>query len=154
MLRRSMFGAKLGLNGNGETTMLEGGCHCGSCRYAIDLEVLEDVAVCHCSICRRTTGGTHVTWATVPIGAFRWTAGETRRYSALAGSDRYFCPDCGAQLALWTALSPDTIDVSVSTLDHADHYPPDRHIWVGSRLAWVTLDDGLAQEDEEIYPDA
>lgn len=134
--------------------MIEGGCYCGACRYAVDLDTLDDVAVCHCSICRRTTGGTHVTWATVPTGVFRWTMGDARRYSALAGSDRYFCSECGAQLALWTALSPDTIDVSVSTLDQADHYPPDRHIWVGSRLAWVSLNDGLSQEDEEVYPDS
>ncbi|WP_198034142.1 GFA family protein [Acidihalobacter ferrooxydans] len=133
--------------------MIEGGCHCGACRYAVETNALDDVAVCHCSICRRTTGGTHVTWATVPIASFRWTEGEPRRYSAVAGSERHFCPDCGAQMALWTVLSPGTLDISVTTLDHADHYPPNRHIWVGSRLAWVSLDDALAQEDEENYPD-
>ncbi len=134
--------------------MIEGGCHCGACRYVVASAALDDVAICHCSLCRRTTGGTHVTWATVPLATFRWRAGEPRHYSAVAGSERYFCPECGAQMALWTALSPDTIDISVSTLDEADRYPPDRHIWVGSRLAWEALNDGLAQEDEELYPDA
>lgn len=132
---------------------IEGGCHCGACRYRIELDRLEDVANCHCSICRRSTGGTYVTWATVPKTAFRWYAGEPRAYAPLAGSARWFCPSCGAQLALWTELSPDTIDVTVATLDDADAWPPDRHIFVGSRLAWVAVDDGLPCEEEEIYPD-
>ncbi|WP_459617808.1 GFA family protein, partial [Enterobacter hormaechei] len=33
-----------------------GGCHCGYLRYAVAAP-LDDVAHCHCSICRRTTGG-------------------------------------------------------------------------------------------------
>lgn len=131
---------------------LEGGCHCGACRYRIDAARLDDVANCHCSICRRSTGGTYVTWATVPKAAFAWTAGEPRRYAATAGSTRWFCPTCGAQLALWTELAPESIDITVTTLDRADAYPPDRHIFVGSKLAWTHIDDGLPREEEEIYP--
>lgn len=33
-----------------------GGCHCGNLRYQIDGPV-DDVAHCHCTICRRTSGG-------------------------------------------------------------------------------------------------
>lgn len=132
---------------------VEGGCHCGHCRYRIELERLDDVAVCHCSICRRSTGGTHVTWATVPKAAFSWQAGEARRYAPNATSTRWFCPRCGAQLALWTELAPESMDITVATLDRADDHPPDRHIFVADRLAWVHLDDGLPQEAEEHYPE-
>lgn len=132
--------------------MIEGGCHCGACRYQLDIDALDDVAVCHCSVCRRSSGGTHVTWATVPLGDFRWTRDAPFCYRPSCGGERYFCPACGAQMALWTPLASETIDVSVVTLDQADRFPPDRHIWIGSRLAWVSLNDGLAQEDEEIYP--
>ena len=38
-----------------------GGCHCGYLRYAVAAP-LDDVAHCHCSICRRTTGGIVTTW--------------------------------------------------------------------------------------------
>jgi hypothetical protein len=130
---------------------LEGGCHCGACRYRIESDRLADVANCHCSLCRRTTGGTYVTWATVPKAAFRWIAGEPRRYRPNATSARWFCPDCGAQMALWTELAPETLDIAVATLDRADDYPPDRHIFVGSKLKWVHIDDGLAREEEELY---
>lgn len=132
---------------------IEGRCHCGACHYRIELDRLDDVANCHCSICRRSTGGTYVTWATVPEKAFSWRSAEPRAYAATVGSIRWFCPDCGAQLALWTERSPDTMDVTVSTLDDPDVRPPDRHIFVANKLAWVSVDDGLPCEEEEIYPD-
>jgi hypothetical protein len=103
--------------------VIEGGCHCGACRYRVDLPDLDDIATCHCSICRRSTGGTHVTWATVPLEGFQWTVGEPQTYRPIAGSERYFCAQCGAQLALWTELSPHTIDITVATLDHPERYP-------------------------------
>ncbi|AOV16248.1 aldehyde-activating protein [Acidihalobacter aeolianus] len=132
--------------------MIEGRCACGACRYRIDAAGLDDVAICHCGECRRSTGGTHVTWASVPRAAFQWTGVEPHCYRPASGGERYFCPACGAHLALWTPLAPDTLDVTVSTLDHPERHPPDRHIWVSSRLPWVSLNDGLAQEDEETLP--
>lgn len=126
----------------------EGGCHCGAQRYAIEAP-LDDVGHCHCSICRRTTGGTLVTWATVPRASFRWLQGHPARYASSADSHRYFCPHCGAQLVFETERTPDTLDVTVTTLDHPEAAAPSRHVWVGSRLPWLHLDDGLPQEWEE-----
>ncbi|PAV93656.1 hypothetical protein WR25_10393 [Diploscapter pachys] len=42
---------------------------------------------------------------------------------------RYFCGSCGAHVALVTAHSPDSIDVTVATLDHPERVPANRHIW-------------------------
>jgi hypothetical protein len=132
---------------------ITGGCHCGDCRYTLAVERLDEVATCHCSICRRSSGGTHITWATVAKARFAWTSGEPRGYAPTRGSERWFCPRCGAQLALWTDLSPETLDITVTTLDAPDDHAPDRHIFVANKLAWVRLDDGLPQEAEEVYPD-
>jgi len=129
---------------------LAGSCHCGYVQYRIERDVLNDVANCHCSICRRCSGGTFVTWATVPRECFSWLTHAPASYRATAQSERYFCPRCGAQLALYTDLAPHTIDVTVSTLEQADRFAPDREIWVASKLAWVTLSDALPHEDEEI----
>ncbi|HEJ2212794.1 TPA: GFA family protein [Pseudomonas aeruginosa] len=100
-----------------------GGCHCGYLRYAVAAP-LDDVAHCHCSICRRTTGGIVTTWATVPRAAFRWLAGEPAEYASSANCTRYFCPRCGANLALFTRLSADTLDFTVASLDHPERAPP------------------------------
>ncbi|KAF1053035.1 MAG: hypothetical protein GAK43_01606 [Stenotrophomonas maltophilia] len=125
-----------------------GGCHCGAVRYEVKV-ALDNVAHCHCSICRRTSGGTLVTWATVPRTALRWTVGTPAEYASSLSCTRYFCPRCGAQLALFTTHSPETLDLTVATLDEPELAPPNRHIWVGTRLPWLHVDEGLPQEQEE-----
>lgn len=129
---------------------LAGGCHCGYVQFRVDQDELDDVANCHCSICRRCSGGTYVTWATVPRVSLSWTAQPPATYRATPESERYFCPRCGAQLALYTSLAPQTIDITVSTLDEADSFPPGREIWVRNKIAWVELSGKLKHEDEEI----
>ncbi|MFC4860528.1 GFA family protein [Pseudomonas sp. MAHUQ-62] len=125
-----------------------GGCHCGQLRYTVEAP-LNNVAHCHCSICRRTTGGIVTTWATVPLASFRWTTGTPAEYTSSATCIRYFCPHCSSQLALLTSLSPSTLDLTIATLDHPEAVPADRHIWVSSRLPWLHLDPQLPEEDEE-----
>jgi hypothetical protein len=43
---------------------LEGGYLCGAIRYRIAARA-NDVAHCHCGLCRRSTGAPFVTWLTV-----------------------------------------------------------------------------------------
>ena len=72
-----------------------GSCHCGAVRYRV-AGALEDVAHCHCSVCRRVTGGLLVTWATVRCDDFQWLQGTPQRYDSSASCVRYFCSRCGA----------------------------------------------------------
>ncbi|RSC28212.1 GFA family protein [Pseudomonas putida] len=126
----------------------EGGCHCGALRYRLEGD-LTDVAHCHCSICRRVSGGLVVTWLTLPRKGFQWMAGEPKRYVAPASCTRFFCGDCGAHVALETTHSPLSIDVTVGTLDRPEQVRASRHIWTGSRLPWLHLDEELPGEVEE-----
>lgn len=130
------------------TELHTGGCHCGQLRYAFAAP-LRDIAHCHCSICRRTSGGIVTTWITVPRTSFQWTAGQPGAYASSSSCTRYFCRHCGCQLALFTDLSPDSLDVTVATLDEVERAAADRHIWVNSRLPWLQLDPQLPEEDEE-----
>lgn len=126
-----------------------GGCHCGGVRYRFD-GPLVDIAHCHCSICRRVSGGLVTTWITLPRSAFAWVVGPPEQYDSSATCTRYFCSNCGAQLALVTQLSPESIDVTIATLDHPELAPAGRHIWVQSRLQWLHLDEQLPEEDGEV----
>ncbi|MHC6223278.1 GFA family protein [Pseudomonas sp. X10] len=126
----------------------EGGCHCGALRYRFE-GPLADIAHCHCSVCRRVSGGLVVTWLTVPAEGFEWLAGTAQRYTAPASCSRYFCGHCGAHVALTTLHSPQTIDITVATLDQPELARPQRHIWTSSRLPWLHLDEHLPGEPEE-----
>lgn len=128
---------------------IAGGCHCGRLRYRIDAPV-QDIAHCHCSICRRTTGGIVTTWMTVPLASFHWSHGTAAAYASSASCIRYFCSHCGCHLVLFTSLSPDSLDITVASLDHPGQAPADRHIWVSNRLPWLQLDPQLPAEDEEV----
>lgn len=126
-----------------------GSCHCGRIRYRLNVAHLDDVAICHCTACRRSTGGTHVTWATVPRASFYWTGETPASYRSSEHATRYFCPRCGAQMAFLSERFPQEIDVTVSTLDQPERAAPDRHIWIVSKLPWVQISDGLPQELRE-----
>lgn len=128
-----------------------GGCHCGRLRYTFEAP-LQDIAHCHCSICRRTSGGIVTTWLTVPAQSFRWRSGEPAVYASSPSCTRYFCGHCGCHLTLLTTLSPDSLDITVASLDQPELAPAERHIWVKSRLPWLQLDPHLPQEDEEFIP--
>ncbi|HWV08008.1 MAG TPA: GFA family protein [Pseudomonas sp.] len=125
-----------------------GGCQCGALRYQFQAP-LRDIAHCHCSVCRRSSGGLVTTWITVPLASFQWMTGEPRGFQSSTSCTRYFCADCGAHLALFTSHSPTTLDVTIATLDHPEQAPADRHIWVTSRLPWLHLDPHLPEEDQE-----
>lgn len=58
----------------------EGGCHCGALRYCFE-DGLGDCMHCHCSDCRRTTGGTVTTWITVTKEHFHWKVGKPAEYT-------------------------------------------------------------------------
>ena len=131
---------------------MNGHCHCGRVRYRVAGDRFDDVGVCHCEACRRSTGGTHVTWATVPEDSFAWTGEPPAEYRSSDHGCRYFCPRCGAQLAFRSSRFPGEVDITVTTLDQPERVPPDHHTWVRSRLSWVHLDDGLPREDEECSP--
>ena len=89
------------------------------------------------------------TWITVPASAFQWLAGTPSRYDSSQSCARFFCPNCGAQLALITLLSPESIDVTIATLDHPELATAERHIWTDSQLPWLHLDEHLPGEAEE-----
>jgi hypothetical protein len=40
--------------------------------------------------------------------------------------------------------------VSLAMLDAPDQLPPEMHIWVSDKLAWLKLDDGLPQHPQGV----
>lgn len=119
-----------------------GGCFCGVVRYVITTAPLR-VAVCHCSMCRRSVGAPAVPWATFPRAGLQIIEGIPAWCRSSEHARRGFCPACGASLFFETTRAPDEVDVTVATLDDAASVAPTHHIWVPDRLPWTHIDDGL-----------
>jgi hypothetical protein len=133
--------------------MLSGGCLCGDVRYEAGTGAFHECA-CHCSICRRASGAPFVAWFSVPRTSFRWLQGQATSYASTERGTRSFCPRCGTQLTFEESDCPDEMGVTTCSLDNPEQLPPHCHIYTGTQLEWVKLEDGLprhrgARSEEE-----
>lgn len=128
---------------------LHGCCHCGATRFAIEQDTLSDIAHCHCTICRRSSGALVMTWGTALRTNLLWLRDKPERYSSSRVARRYFCRRCGAQLAFEHDSSPATIDIAIGALDHPERFPAQRHIWATTRVVWLHLDAHLPASPTE-----
>lgn len=122
--------------------MLTGQCHCGAIRYEVS-GAISSQTICHCSICRATTGAPCVAWFTVPLTGFRLTAGTPVTYRSSGHGTRTFCGACGAQLTFSDDDYPDAIDVTTCTLAQPQLAAPTSHIFMDSAVPWMVPGDGL-----------
>src|SRR5688572_24891392 len=93
-----------------------GGCLCGSTRYRASGEPIA-VALCHCSMCRRSAGAPAVAWAMFTQDQIELTSGEIGSYASSPGAQRGFCPRCGTQLTFHADFLPGLVDVTVGSMD-------------------------------------
>ena len=88
-----------------ERGMLEGSCLCGGVRYQIGAQ-LGPIVHCHCSQCRKASGASFSTNASVPAAAFRFVAGEdlVREFESSPGNLRCCGQHAGVGRAVPSAL--------------------------------------------------
>ncbi|HEX3209530.1 MAG TPA: GFA family protein [Geminicoccaceae bacterium] len=126
---------------------LEGGCLCGRMRYRIE-GAPRDAGYCHCRMCQRAAGAPVVPWLTAARQEFAWTAGEPAVYASSPGAERLFCPACGSQLVFRALAEPETLDVTLASLDDPAPIAPGHHIWTTSRIPWFETRDDLPRYPE------
>ena len=129
---------------------LQGSCLCGGVRFEVT-EPFQTVSQCHCTSCKKLSGGVGTVSGRVQTEAVRILEGEelVRTYQPGEGSSKTFCSACGSNLfgAGWPD-SPRT-SVRLSALDSPFDQKPEQHIYVRSVAPWETLpDDGAPRYDE------
>jgi len=80
--------------------MIRGSCNCGGVGFEVD-GAITDLYVCHCSICRRSTGAQGVVVAVVPNEQFHWQGDEdlvATWEKPNADWQCWFCRVCGSPL--------------------------------------------------------
>jgi hypothetical protein len=125
---------------------LEGGCACGAVRYWLGSAPMF-VHCCHCRDCQRQTGSAFVLNALIETDRVALLSGETAPYLMPTDSGRphtvFRCRACGT--AVWSEYGGVKAlrFVRVGTLDDPAALTPDVHIYVRSKLPWVTLPAGV-----------
>jgi hypothetical protein len=96
--------------------VLTGGCQCGAVRYAL-FSTPERAGICHCRMCQKAVGGPFSAWANVPMENFAWTRGAPGTFRSSSAAERGFCQGCGTPLYFAYAERPESISVSIGSLD-------------------------------------
>jgi hypothetical protein len=129
---------------------LQGGCACGAVRYRLG-SLPMFVHCCHCRDCQRHTGSAFVLNALIETERVVLLSGTPEPVAVPTPSGKpqeiYRCPSC--RVALWSAYGgvQKLRFVRVGTLDDPAALKPDVHIYVRSKLPWVTLPEGVPAFD-------
>ena len=133
--------------------MAKGACLCGAVRFEIDAE-LSGVFMCHCSICRRSTGANGIAVVLVPKNQFRWVAGEESIATWKkpdADWQTWFCRTCGSTVP--GENDPTKMFVPAGSItEGGDSLKVLHHVWVGSKAVWDEIGDAGRQHIERFVP--
>lgn len=130
--------------------MTKGSCNCGAVGFEITGDITQ-VIVCHCSICRKSTGSNGIPVVLFDKSAFRWTKGEgniTHWKKPGADWEKWFCRTCGSPLPGENDEHRMFAPAGVLT-DGGDLHSVIHHIWVNSKAKWDKIGDAGIQ-----HPDA
>jgi hypothetical protein len=131
--------------------MITGHCECRRVQYEVDGEIT-DFSHCHCSQCRRLHGAAFATFAGIARDGFRYVSGEAdvKVYASSERNDRVFCGECGSPILVDAKEEPETLYLSMSTVEDNPPHPPAYHAHVSSKAPWHAITDDLEQYDT--YP--
>ena len=129
--------------------MSSGECNCGAVRYETEGD-LWGVFVCHCSICRRSTGGNGIAVVLVPKDRFRWVRGTECIASWKKPNTEWqtwFCRICGSRVP--GENDPARMFIPAGSISEGgEALRVVHHIWVGSKAAWDEICDAGKQHSE------
>jgi hypothetical protein len=129
-----------------------GRCQCGAVRFKV-MAPPDELYHCHCSMCRRVHGTAFATYATVKRAAIviEQGADNLSTYDTSPPIHRHFCRTCGCQLFIDDDNAPEKRWFMPGICDWpADMKAPPGdlvHIFVGSKVPWLPIGDGLPQKD-------
>lgn len=129
--------------------MLEGSCLCGGVRFEVT-EEFETVAQCHCTNCKKISGGTGTTSGRARSGAIVIREGQEllRTFQPAEGTAKTFCSECGSNLFGGGWPESERASVRLSAIDTPFDRKPESHIFVRSVAPWETLPDDGADRFE------
>lgn len=124
------------------TGMMQGGCQCGSVRYALAGPLARAYA-CHCADCQKQSASAFSLSIPVVHEALEVSgplASFAKRSDSGAVTTCWFCPSCGARIYHTSSRAPAAATLKAGTLDDATGVFPAAHLWTRRKQPWVRLD--------------
>jgi hypothetical protein len=114
---------------------MSGGCQCGRVRYVAEIDS-DDAYLCHCTMCRRATGGASIAFVSVPVAGLRWEC-EPDWYQSSPIARRPFCSACGTPFGFAFLEDGENIDITLGSFDDPSRFVP-RHNYASESIlpAW------------------
>ncbi len=117
---------------------IRGACLCGEVTFEVAGEAV-NVANCHCTRCRRSTGAAFNTVVLFREGDFRVVAGaeQLRTYALSERASKHFCPQCGTEIYHRNRQLPGMVIVPLGACDEPARFVPSLNVYCESMLPWV-----------------
>ncbi len=128
---------------------LQGVCLCGGVRFEVT-EPFERISACHCTSCKKISGGGGTVSGRARTDAIRILAGEdlVRTFQPHEGLSKTFCSSCGTNLFGGGWPESEFTSVRLSALEEPYEGRIGSHIFVRSLAPWETLpEDGAERYD-------
>ncbi|TRY32145.1 GFA family protein [Aliiglaciecola sp. M165] len=117
---------------------ITGGCMCGMIRYKVTTTP-SCSTICHCNDCRLACGAQSVAWFSLPVESFVITKGNPKTYQSSNNATRTFCHECGTSLTYINESRAHEVDVTTSSLDDPEQFPPEKQVYEEHKLSWVKV---------------
>jgi len=132
----------------GIAKMQRGACACGRIAYEIRGELFGPINYCHCWRCRKHSGSSFGTTASVLASQFFVISGQAllSHWTSSPGVHRYFASCCGSPIYKLNENEPSELRLRLGTLDTDPGVKVEMHFMVASKAPWVSIDDDLPQE--------
>ena len=128
-----------------------GSCLCGKIKYEIT-GAINDIVMCHCSLCRKAQGSAFATNANVATDDFNFLCGADNLsgYEATPGQVKSFCKTCGSPIMSQQKDHPDTIRIRLGLIESDITERPIAHAFVDSKANWESLNDDLPRYSQSM----
>jgi hypothetical protein len=128
---------------------LHGTCLCGGIAFEVEAEPTA-LRVCHCTSCKKLSGGAGTVNFGVPPSAITILDGQEllQSFTPEGGSAKTFCRACGANLFGGGWPDSERCSVRVTTIEDPIDAKVGAHIYVRSLAPWESLPDDGAEHFE------
>jgi len=122
-----------------------GRCLCGSVRFAIRGPLRPSAVACHCSTCRKFTGGLWVGSTAHRDHVDIESSGALTWYQSSPDAKRGFCGRCGSSL-FWEGDGEPLWSIAAGSLDQPTGLKLAVHSWTSESADWWSFDPGIPRK--------